>query len=84
SAADCFQGLGYRITPLPLQNDNTGNRWQSFTAQRQDERLHIRERIYETHGAQSWSDVSAWYWQALLGRTTGSWWAVTVAEVSPH
>ena len=86
SAADCFQGLGYQITPLPLQNDANGSRWQSFTAQRQDERLHIRERIFEvqgeTHGKQSWSDVSAWYWQALLGRTKGAWWAVTVAESS--
>ncbi len=87
SAADCFQGLGYRITPLPLQNDADGKRWQSFTAQRNDERLRIRERIYETNGTptnQSWSDVSAWYWQALLGRTKGAWWAVTIAETSAH
>jgi len=27
-----------------------------------------------------WTDVSAWYWSALLGSSEGPWWALTVAE----
>jgi hypothetical protein len=80
SAADCFQGLGYDITPQPLSRDTNGALWQSFTAERAGERLRIRERIYEAAGQQSWSDVSAWYWQALFGKTAGGWWAITIAE----
>ena len=39
----------------------------------------MREAI--TDGTASrWTDVSQWYWEALLGRTQGPWWAITVAE----
>jgi hypothetical protein len=27
-----------------------------------------------------WTDVSSWYWQATMSKTSGGWWAVTVAE----
>ena len=39
--------------------------------------------IYSARGDQSWTDVSSWYWQALLGKTHGPWWAVTVTEKIP-
>jgi hypothetical protein len=48
-------------------------------ATRGSERLRVRERIYTAAG-DSWTDVSSWYWQAVLERTTGPWWAITVAE----
>jgi hypothetical protein len=81
-AADCFRGLGYGIEPQPLRVAGTQERWGSFTAVRKAERLRVYERIYTANGlvADSWSDVSSWYWAALLGRTRGPWWAVTVAE----
>jgi hypothetical protein len=80
SAADCFKGLGYTIHPLPVQRDEAGQLWGSFEAQRGAERWRVSERIYEVAGTAGWTDVSTWYWQAVLGRTQGAWWAVTVAE----
>lgn len=77
-AIDCFRGLGYHITPAPLYVDDQGHHWSQFTATRGHETLRVRE--YVSGGTQSWPDVSAWYWQALLGRTAGPWWTVTVAE----
>lgn len=85
-AADCFRGVGYAIEPQPLRVDEAQERWGSFTAVRNAERLRVYERIYSANGVasevsnRSWSDVSSWYWAALLGRTHGPWWAITVAE----
>lgn len=77
ASSDCFKANGYRIEPLPLKRDEQGL-WSRFIARRGETRLEVAERIEATDGAQ-WSDVSAWYWAALLGRTQGPWWAVTVA-----
>lgn len=77
-AADCFRAIGYETKPLPLKIDRAGKRWSCFSARRLGERLRVCERLY--NGAQEeWTDVSAWYWSAL-SRTSGEWWAVTVAE----
>lgn len=76
-ASDCFEGVGYSVHPLPLRVDRAGERWGSFTAVRQSEKLRVYERIYTDDG-QSWTDVSAWYWAAE--NDAGAWWAVTVAE----
>jgi hypothetical protein len=79
SAADCFQGLGYSTTGPTLWRQEDGSAWHRFTAARGTVRLTVREAI--TSGTASrWMDVSQWYWEALLGRTQGPWWAVTVAE----
>jgi hypothetical protein len=29
-------------------------------------------------------DASSWYWAALLGKSSGPWWAVTTIEVAPE
>lgn len=78
-ASDCFAGIGYRVRPLPLAVDDGGARWGSFIAERGDERLRVRERIYADGGG-SWADASSWYWAAASGADAGPWWAVTVAE----
>jgi hypothetical protein len=80
-ASDCFRGLGYSITPQPLSVDTTGARWGGFIASRGDQRLDVRERIYDNSGNE-WTDVSAWYWAAATGKSEGPWWAVTVASVA--
>ncbi len=79
-ASDCFKGVGYSIRPLPLVTDESGARWSVFQATMNGESLRVRERVYADGGGQSWTDVSSWYWQALMGKTTGPWWAVTVTE----
>jgi hypothetical protein len=79
-ATDCFQGVGYDVRPLPMQVDEGGARWSCFAATRGEERLRVCERIYDEAG-ESWTDVSAWYWSAVMStRTRAPWWAITVAE----
>ena len=81
SASDCFRGLGYSITARPLSVDASGARWGTFTARRRDQRLDVRERIYDAAGNE-WTDVSAWYWSAAAGRSQGPWWAITTAQTA--
>ncbi|NLI47979.1 MAG: hypothetical protein GX414_12810 [Acidobacteria bacterium] len=78
-AADCFRGSGYQVRPLPVWAAPGGSRWGCLLAVRGSKRLQIRERIIGTGGG-SWTDVSSWYWAALLGSSRGPWWAVTVVE----
>ena len=78
SASDCFKANGHGVTPQPI-HVAAGQRWSGFIAAKAGRRLLVRERIHDGAGAQ-WSDVSAWYWTAQLGRSTGPWWAVTVAS----
>ncbi|HYH98552.1 hypothetical protein [Hyalangium sp.] len=79
SAADCFRGLGYSTTRSTFWRQEDGSSWQRFTASSGPVRLTVREAITEG-SARRWTEVSQWYWEALLGQTRGPWWAVTVAE----
>ena len=79
-ASDCFQGLGYTVKPLPVHRDETGSLWSSFAATKDNDRLHVYERIHSDSG-ETWTDTSAWYWAAMR-RGGGSWWAITIAEKS--
>ena len=82
-ATECIKALGYDVEARPNVVDAAGRQWGAFSARRGDQRLLVRERFYEVDGAGSWTDVSAWYWAALLRRSTGPWWAVLVAEADP-
>jgi hypothetical protein len=43
--------------------------------------LRVYERVYSAVSAdENWTDVSSWYWSALLGRSRGPWWVITTAE----
>lgn len=77
-ASDCFKGLGYTIDPGPVWVDQNGVLWRYFEASKTD-KFHVLERIYDDTG-NSWTDVSAWYWTALLGKSDGPWWTITIAE----
>lgn len=79
-AADCFRGLGYEISSLPVRIDGEGQRWGVFEARRGGENLLVAERIYSAADGGAWSDVPTWYWSALIGRSRGPWWAVTIAS----
>jgi hypothetical protein len=81
-SADCFRGMGYAITPQPATIDTRRATWSCFLAQRGGQRLLVRERITDAHG-RAWTDVSAWYWDVLLRRSTGPWMAVTIAAEEP-
>jgi len=78
-AIDCFKSVGYEVQILPLWVDKDGQRWSRFEAMINGEKALVYERIFDNDG-KSWSDVSAWYWEALLGQTVAPWWAITVVE----
>ena len=81
-ASDCFRGSGYTVKPMPVFRDQDNLCWGCIDARKGGERLRVLERIYDGSG-NSWADISAWYWAALLGKTHGPWWAVTIAEKIP-
>ena len=73
----CYRGLGYRVAPQPARLDEDAHLWSSFHAERGEDRLLIRERVYDSEG-ESWPEVSAWFWDACKGRTSGPWWSALV------
>lgn len=77
-AAYCLRATGWRIEPLPLEDDGAGA-WSAFRATRGGETLNVREQVRGADGA-TFADVPAWFFNALLGRTASPWWIVTVAE----
>lgn len=80
SARDCFRAAGFTISPLPIRIDQDRNRWGCFRAQRSDQDLVSCERIFGIDGI-NYTDVSAWYWNAMLDKSAGPWWAITLIEV---
>jgi exosortase/archaeosortase family protein len=80
-ATDCYRGLGYRIGHTALEHDARGRRWRCFVAERGGRRVRVCERI-EGRDGQSFTDTSAWYWAAALGRTHGPWRALTRVETA--
>ena len=78
-AADCYRGLGYAIDRQQLQLDAQDRLWRCFEAERSGQRLHVCERIVDAGGT-GFTDASAWYWAAVLGRSAGPWQAITVAR----
>ena len=79
SSGDCLKAAGYSIEHQPMRLSETGEQWGCFTAGRNGARVAVCERVYDS-GGQSFSDVSSWFWSAILGRTEGPWVAVTVAS----
>lgn len=83
-AADCYQGLGWRVENLRLEQqalDGTAGLWRCFEAvdPASGERLRVCERIEDAQG-QAFTDTSAWYWAAALGQSHGPWQAITIAR----
>jgi len=78
-AADCFRGIGYGITPLPVRRDANGAAMSCFRARHDTDDLTVCEVIGDQRG-ESWPDVSAWYWNAMWGATAAPWWSFVVAE----
>jgi hypothetical protein len=81
-ASDCLRGAGYTVKPTMAFLDAEGRIWSACLATRDHEHLRVRERIFTSDNREGWSDVSAWYWHAILGRSSGPWWAITVVETA--
>jgi len=88
-AADCFRGLGYRVSDIALSHRESGQGssgrqpaqlQRCFVATRQERSFRVCEVIEDAAG-RGFTDTSAWYWAALSGESQGPWLAVTT--VSP-
>jgi hypothetical protein len=79
SAADCFRGIGYSITPMPVRKNASDAAMSCFRAGHGGDAVAVCEMIRDEHGA-IWPDVSAWYWSAMFGASPGPWWSFVVAE----
>jgi exosortase/archaeosortase family protein len=80
--ADCLRAAGFSVTPGDAFQSSTGELWSGARARRNGKSFRVKERIYDEQG-DSWTDVSAWYWEAMLSRTAGPWWAVTWLTEEP-
>jgi hypothetical protein len=78
-AADCYRGLGYAIEAVHVENDAGARPWRCFLARRDGRTVRVCERIEDAAGA-TFTDTSAWFWAAALGRSRGPWRAVTRVE----
>ncbi len=82
-ADQCLRGHGYEVEHQPSERDAEGRPWTVLLAQDGTVSLRLHEAIRDAEGRQ-WSDVSAWYWAALLGQSQGPWWSIVLAEVQPN
>jgi hypothetical protein len=78
-AADCYQGLGWRVADQRLQQEANGDLWRCFVVERNGQRQRVCERIVDAQG-RGFTDASSWYWAAALGQSQGPWQAFTVAS----
>jgi len=77
----CFRATGFDIKFLPLHRDASNDMWGQFRAQKDNEQFLVQERIFESNNkTQSWTDVSTWFWKALLNKSSGPWWAITITS----
>lgn len=79
SAADCFRGIGYSITPMPIRKDASGAAMSCFRAGHGSDQIAVCEMIRDERTG-VWPDVSTWYWNAMFGASLGPWWSFVVAE----
>jgi hypothetical protein len=79
SAADCFHGSGYAITPIAARKSSDGSTMGCFRASLHGMSMTVCEVIRDERGG-SWSDVSAWYWNGMLRSSPPPWWSFVVAE----
>lgn len=78
-AADCFKGIGYFIKPQPIQVNELGVKMGCFKASKDSSELSVCEYITAQDG-KTWSDISSWYWGALIDDTSDGWMSYVVAE----
>jgi hypothetical protein len=81
-AEDCYRGLGYTVDTSRIVTDSGGGRWRCFKAGRKQDAREVCEQLQDMDGRR-WTDVSAWYWAALLERSRGPWLATT-ASIDTH
>jgi exosortase/archaeosortase family protein len=79
-AEDCYRGLGYRVLSQALEREASGGAKlrRCMIVEKKGRQLRVCENIVDAQG-QTFTDTSAWYWAAVMGRSQGPWLAVTKA-----
>lgn len=75
---DCLRAAGFGTTDAKTVSMGKGGSWSMFHATRGGERFTVHERITSERNGAVWTDVSAWYWSALMNPLNGPWQAETV------
>lgn len=78
--ASCLDAGGFDTRPAPALRHVQSGLWGVVLAEKDGRRYVARERICSADGAHTWTDVSAWYWDALLHPERGPWTALVVIE----
>ena len=83
SSADCLRAMGYQVRHEPVYRDPDGRIWGCFEAVQSGRTYQVTERITSINDAdRSFTDVSAWYWNAVWHPGDGPWFAVSVIHPS--
>lgn len=83
-AETCLRAAGFSVRPLPARRHPETGLWGVVRAEKAGQVYLVREKIRSADGAHTWTDVSAWYWNALLYPERGPWIATTVIEPGPQ
>lgn len=75
---DCLRAAGFETTDSVVIRTREGSDWAMFHATRQGERLTIHERIVSEQDGTVWTDIPAWYWEAVRHPLNGPWRAETL------
>ncbi len=82
SSADCLRAEGFELErEWEIRSDD--ERWATWTAYHPENgaAFRVRERLWtDADPATTWTDVSAWFWDASFRGKRGPWWAVTIIE----
>ena len=84
SSADCLKGMGHDIRSRTIitrreddSHDSHDRRWARFTT---DKGIEAFEQIRSQRDHKTWTDVSAWFWDATFHSADGPWLAVTLFD----
>jgi hypothetical protein len=78
-AADCYRGSGYTVDAAACRQGQDRRGDELLSRDLNGNRTRVCEVIRDHHG-NSWPDVSAWYWNAVVGSARGPWWSYVMAE----
>lgn len=76
----CLKAGGFSTRPAPALRHPLSGLWGVVDAEKDGRRFRVRERICSADGTTTWTDVSAWYWDALLHPERGPWTVIVVIE----
>ena len=78
-ASDCLRGAGFSVSPLPVMADSQSGHWNCVLATKGVEKFRVCEQIRALNN-EVYTDVSTWYWSAIINSEQGPWFAYTLAE----